>query len=380
MRRARVAVVGMGYIGASHIDAVRRLGGCELYAVTDVNLDLARAKAEAWGVPRVFESIEELLACQEVDAVHNCTPTHMHTEINLRVLQAGKHLLSEKPLAGNYGDALRCARAASERPELVAGVNFNYRMNPMVRDMRRRVLSGEAGEVFSVTGCYLQDWLLYDTDYSWRLDPARGGASCAVADIGSHWMDLAQHVTGLSITEVCADMRATHPARKEPLAQAETFSTPGASRSREVHIETEDYASVLFRFENGARGAFTASEMCAGHGCYFQIELSCQNESLMWNQESNDRLWVGRRGGENSLVVRDPGLMDPEDRAHTQLAKGHPEGWNDAFLGNIRAFYKRVTGDRAGRPDFATMDEAARLVRLTEACVESARQRRWVAV
>ena len=192
-------------------------------------------------------------------------------------------------------------------------------------------------------------------------------------------MDLVEHITGEKIVELVADLRTTHPIRKKPLKQVETF-TSGSSEVpyEEVEIKNEDYASVMFRLSGGATGSYTVSEVSAGHGCYFQVEISGSKVSLMWNQEQNDRMWVGRRNGENSVVIRDPAIMDPEARAYTGLAKGHPEGWNDAFLNNIRGFYRHITLGET--PRFATLEDAAHIVRLTEACVESSKTRAWVTV
>lgn len=378
MKKLKTGILGMGYIGGSHIDAVRRIPECELWAVADANEALAREKAERYQVPRCYASIEELLADPEIDVVHNCTPNNLHTEINKKILAAGKHLLTEKPLALNSGEAEELLAVHRAHPESLAAVNFNYRMNPMVQEMRARVASGEVGRINGVHGCYLQDWLLYDLDYSWRLEPRIAGPSCCVADIGSHWMDLAEHITGEKIVELVADLRITFPVRKKPLKQVETFSTGKEMPYEEVRVENEDYASVIFRLSGGATGSFTVSEVSAGHGCYFQVELSGSNESLMWNQEQNDRLWIGRRSGENSLLLRDPSIMDPEARAYTSLSKGHPEGWNDAFLNNIRGFYRHIALGEA--PRFATLEDAAHIVRLTECCVESSSKRAWVRV
>ncbi len=378
MKKLKCGLLGMGYIGVSHIDAVRRIPECELWAVADANAALAREKAERYQVPHCYASIDELLADPEIDVIHNCTPNNLHHRINMRIIAAGKHLLTEKPLCLNSTQAEELIRLHGEHPETVAAVNFNYRMNPMVQEMRARIARGDLGEVYGVHGCYLQDWLMSDRDYSWRLEPEIAGPSCCVADIGSHWMDLVEHVTGQRIVELIADLRTVIPVRKKPLKQTETFSTGGETPYEEVAVKNEEYASVIFHLSSGATGSYTVSEMSAGHGCYFQVELSGSKCSMMWNQEQNDRLWIGRRDGENSLLIRDPAVMDPEARPYTGLAKGHPEGWNDAFLGNIRGFYRHIVLGET--PRFATLEDAAHLVRLTECCVRSSRERAWVKV
>lgn len=383
MNKIQVGIVGMGYIGESHIEAVRRIGLCELAAVADTDAGLARKKAEAYGIAKCYETVEELLADPEIQAVHNCTPNHLHLEINRKIIESGKHLFSEKPLAVNYAQAAELRELGGRHPEVVAAVNFNYRMNPLVQEMRRRVERGELGDIRLASGCYLQDWLIYDTDYNWRMEPEVGGASRAIADIGSHWMDAFQHITGHRIVRVMADLETVIPIRKKPKRQTETFTSAAAGEYEERPISTEDYGAVLFRSDQGACGVFHVSEVSAGHGCYFTIELNGAKASLRWNQEENDRLWVGCRDGDNKLIIRDPNHISPEVRQYTALAKGHPEGWNDAFKNNIKSFYQFIADGRDQRrelPDFATLSQAAEIVRLTEAILESNSKKQWITI
>lgn len=381
MKKFRVGILGMGYIGESHIEAVRRIGQCQLYAVADTNAGLAREKAEQYGVDRCCSSVDELLNDPKVDVIHNCTPNFLHAQLNCRILRAGKHLFSEKPLSRNYAEAMQVLQAKKENPEVVAAVNFNYRMNPLVQDMRGRIARGEIGDVRIISGCYLQDWLMYDTDYSWRLEPEIAGNSCCMADIGSHWMDAVQCVTGHRITKVMADLVTVLPVRKKPLEQTQTFTSQKAGRYELKHIENEEYGAVLFKTDRGATGVFHASEMSPGHGCYFEIEINGSKASLRWNQEENDRLWVGHRDEDNRLVIRDPNHISPQAKEYTSLAKGHPEGWNDAFKGNIYSFYRYLSQEGEKKaPDFATLEEAARIVQLTEAIVRSSREKRWITI
>lgn len=380
MKQYRVGIIGMGYIGESHIDAVRRIAGCRLDAVADTNAALAAKKAEMYGIPKCYSSLDELLSDPDIDVVHNCTPNHLHLEINKKIIEAGKHLLSEKPLARNYAEACELLEIIKKHPDTVVGVNFNYRMNPMVQEMRRRVHEGEIGNVRILSGAYQQDWLLYDTDYSWRLEPDVSGISCCIADIGSHWMDAVQHITGARITEVMGDIETFIPYRKKPTKAVETFTSQKEFEYELRKIANEEYAAVLFKMDNGAHGSFHVSELSAGHGCCFGIEINGTEASLRWNQEENDRLWVGYRDGENRYIIRNPNTLAPQVRQHTSLAMGHPEGWNDAFCGNIRSFYRYLASDRTAAPDFATFEDAAYIVKLTEAIIESAKTRKWVKV
>ena len=217
--KIRVGIIGMGYIGESHIEAIRRIGICQLCAVADTNYELAKQKADAYGIEKVYASVDEMLNDKDIDAVHNCTPNFLHMEINEKIIRSGKHLFSEKPLTMNYEQAKRLLQVKKEFPEVEAAVNFNYRMNPMVQEIRSRIKKGEAGDVRIITGYYNQDWLMYDTDYSWRLEPEVAGNSCCVADIGSHWMDIIQHITGHKIVSVMGDAVTVIPVRKKPAKQ-----------------------------------------------------------------------------------------------------------------------------------------------------------------
>lgn len=380
MKKIKVGIIGMGYIGESHIEAVRRIGCCELYAIASTSEATARRKAEYYGIEKYYSSVQELLADPEIDAVHNCTPNALHLAINKEIICSGKHLLSEKPLCTTYEEAMELVELKKDFPNSVAAVNFNYRLNPMVQEMRNRIAEGQIGNVRLMTGSYQQDWLLYDTDYSWRLEPEIAGPSCCIADIGSHWMDSVQHVTGHKIVEVMADLKTVIPVRKKPKTRTETFTSNVPTDFEEVSIQNEDYGAVMFHTDKGATGVYHVSELAAGHGCYLNFEINGSKASLKWNQEENDRLWMGVRDGDNRLIIRNPNAISQGAKPYTALAMGHPEGWNDAFKGNIYAFYKYILNGMQGEPVFATLEQAAYIVKLTEAIVKSSNERRWIKV
>ncbi|MBQ9921144.1 MAG: Gfo/Idh/MocA family oxidoreductase [Clostridia bacterium] len=380
MKKINVGIIGMGYIGESHIEALRRIGICSIAAIADTNYSLALSKAELYGIEKVYKTVDEILADENIDVIHNCTPNFLHREINEKILKSGKHLFSEKPLTATYKEACELIEIKKEHPELEACVNFNYRLNPMVQEIRSRIKHGELGDVRIITGQYQQDWLMYDTDYSWRLEPDVSGPSCAVADIGSHWMDIVQHITGHKIVSVCSDLVTVIPIRKKPKNQKETFKDGVDNDYIETEIKNEDYAAVMFKTDKGATGIFHVSELAPGHGCYFGFEINGSKESYAWNQEQNDRMWVGRRGGNNGVVIRDPNTISPEVKPYTSLAMGHPEGWNDAFKGNFYAFYKYLADGKCGERIFSTLEDAAYIVKLTEAIVESSKNKCWVNV
>jgi predicted dehydrogenase len=378
--KIRVAIIGMGYIGESHIEAIRRIGICQLCAVADTNYELAKQKADMYGIEKVYTSVDELLADKDIDVVHNCTPNFLHKEINMKIIRSGKHLFSEKPLTMNYEEAKELIELKNQFPQVEAAVNFNYRLNPMVQEIKARIANGEAGDIRVITGSYQQDWLMYDTDYSWRLEPEVSGNSCALADIGSHWMDIIQHVTGHKITSVMGDVVTVIPVRKKPAKQQETFRDAVSADYVEVEVKNEDYAAVMFKTDKGATGVFHVTELAAGRGCNLNFEINCSKVSYAWDQEQNDRMWVGRRGGDNSLVVRNPNLISQSAKPYTALAMGHPEGWNDAFKGNFYAFYKFLADGAKGERIYSTLEDAAYIVKLTEKIIESSKQKTWINV
>jgi predicted dehydrogenase len=383
MERIKVGIIGMGYIGVSHLEAIRRIGFTELVAVADVNTALARKKAAEFFIPKCYDTVEALLADPEIQAVHNCTPNNLHFEINQKIIKAGKHILSEKPLAKNSDESGKMVELLTRHPKTVAAVNFNYRMNPLVQEMRNKVASGEIGKVTLAHGSYLQDWLLYETDYNWRIEPDISGPSRCVADIGSHWMDAVQHVVGARIVEVCADLVTVLPVRKKPTTQVETFALNKNVEYEDRKITTEDYGAVLFKMDNGVHGVFHVSEVSAGRGCFFNFEIDGTKASMYWNQETADQMWMGHRDKDNLQIMRNPNNLSAGAKEYSYLAKGHPEGWNDAFRNNIYSFYKYIAdGKRPGvdKSDFATFTEAHHIIKLTEAILKSSASRQWVTV
>jgi len=383
MKKIKAGIIGMGFIGVSHIEAIRRVGFAELVAVADVNYDLAKKKADEYHIPKCYATVDELLADEEITVVHNCTPNFLHKEINEKIIKAGKHIFSEKPLTRTSEESAEMLELLKQYPNTIHGVNFNYRMNPLVQEMKQKVLSGEVGKVNLVHGSYLQDWLLYDTDYNWRIEPEVTGVSRCIADIGSHWMDAVQTVTGAKIVEVCADLVTVFPVRKKPLGQVETFSVNTNTDYEERKVTTEDYGAVLFKMDNGAHGVFYVSEVSAGRGCYFNFEIDGTKCSMEWNQERADEMWMGHRDGPNYLVKRNPNHMTPEAKQYTYLSAGHPEGWNDAMKNNVMAFYKFIGEDKkmgVDPIDFATFEDGHYIMKLTEAIVESSKSRSWVRV
>jgi predicted dehydrogenase len=258
-------------------------------------------------------------------------------------------------------------------------VTFNYRGNPLVQQARHSIAKGEIGKPAFLHGYYLQDWLIKETDYSWRLDPGKGGASSALGDIGSHWCDLAQHVTGLRITHVLGDITTVIPERKKPRVAREAFQAGAGNADMEtLKVQVEDLASVLVRFENGAKGCFTAGQVCAGHKNDLVLEVCGSKASLCWRQEHQNELWIGHRDKANEVLQKDPSLIETEVRGYAHLPGGHQEAWADAFCNLMRDIYGYIAEGKQpepGRPQvFASFEEAARISRIVEAILDSAKR------
>jgi len=377
MKRIGMGLVGPGFVGAHHIDAVRRLGFVDVVAVAASSEASARKKADALGVPKAYGSYEALAADPDVDVVHNTTPNYLHVPVILAALARHKHVISDKPLAMTADAARRLLDAAADAG-VVHAVTFNYRGNPLVQQAREMIAGGELGDVHFVHGAYLQDWLLEDTDFSWRLEPEKGGESSAVGDIGSHWCDLVQHVAGRRIVEVLADLTTVVGTRLRPSTSTEAFSR-GADTGREaVSIRSEDLATVLVRFEGGAKGCVSVGQVCAGHKNGLWFEVNGRRASLRWLQERQNELWIGRRDGANLSLAKDPSLLAASARAYAHLPGGHQEGWSDAFCNVMRDIYTFIAeGRRPGDPRppaFATFEDGYHAACVVDAILESHRR------
>jgi predicted dehydrogenase len=377
VKRIGMGLVGAGFVGPHHLDAVRRLGFVDVVAVAGSSEASARKKADQLGVPKAYGSAEALLADAAVQVVHNATPNYLHYPVNAAAIAAGKHVVSDKPLAMTAAEAKKLVDLA-KAAGIVHAVTFNYRGNPLVQQARHLVARGDLGRPTFLRGHYLQDWLLKDTDYSWRLEPDKGGASSALGDIGSHWCDLAQHVSGLTITEVLGDITTVIPKRKRPTGSREAFRAAAGNESFElVDIKVEDLASVLVRFDNGAKGAFSVGQVCAGHKNDVVLEVCGSKASLVWKQEQQNELWFGHRDGPNQILQKDPSLMDEAVRGYAHLPGGHQEAWADAFCNLMRDIYGFIRDGKkpsdAHPPAFATFEDGYRANVIIETILASAK-------
>jgi predicted dehydrogenase len=382
MKQIKVGVIGVGFIGPAHIEALRRLPGIEVTALAHSSDAKAKAKADELGVDLAFGDYRKLLEIQEIDAVHVCTPNHLHFPQARDALAAGKHVVCEKPLAISVKEAEQLVRLADSSGRVTA-VHFNIRYYPLLAHIRAMIAGGELGEIYAVHGSYLQDWLLYDTDYNWRLEPEFSGESRAIADIGSHWMDLIESLTGKRISEVCADFATAHKTRKKPLKPVETFTGKLLKPEdyKEIPIDTEDWATVLLRFDGGARGVLSVSQVSAGRKNRVYFEINGSKRSVAWDSELPNQMWVGRRDGPNELLLRDPSLVHAESRELISFPGGHNEGFPDTSKQLFKQFYGAV---RAGGPDkkpqYPTFRDGLRELQLCDTIVASNRKRAWLSV
>ncbi len=377
----RVGVAGTGFIGPAHIEGLRR-NGIQVAGLAEETSEKARQKAAELGVPRTFGSLDEMLADPDIDVVHLATPNHLHFPHAKAALLAGKHVVCEKPLALNSGESGELVKIAAER-KLVNAVNFNIRMYPLSQQARSIVQSGELGDLFVLQGSYLQDWLLYPTDWNWRLEPDLGGSLRAVGDIGSHWLDLLTFITGLHVDEVFADFKTFHPVRKKPAKPLETFTGKMLQPSDYIDqpIKTEDYASILLHYENGTRGIVTVSQVSAGRKNRLYYEINGSKSSIAWDSERPNELWIGQRTGPNQTLMKDPSLLSPEARSVTSYPGGHNEGFPDTFKQLYAKVYNYIfAGDYTKKPDFPTFADGHYEMLLCEAIERSAREQRWVKV
>jgi predicted dehydrogenase len=380
MRTYKTALFGTGFVGRVHLEGIRRLGYVQIYGIGEPQTEKAQQLGAEFGAERIEADYRRLLEDKSVDAVHVCTPNALHFPIVSDALQAGKHVICEKPLSTSVENARKLVALASQTKRRNCTFH-NLRFYPMVQHMRRMREEGELGDILVVQGTYSQDWLLYDTDYNWRLESKDNGPSRCLADIGSHWCDMAEHVTGERITSVCADIQTYHKTRRKPNRQIDAFAgkTLKAEDYVEYPIDTEDYGGVLFRMGERIRGAFTTSQVSIGRKNGLNIEIYGTKAGVAWNQERPDELWIGQRNTPNQIIIKDPSLLKPAARPFADLPGGHSEGYDDTFKQVFRRFYNSI-GDPSMTPEYPQFVDGLRQLTILEAEMESAKKGAWVDV
>jgi predicted dehydrogenase len=383
MTSTGAAVIGTGFMCVAHTEALRRIG-VHVAGVLGSSPEKSRKAVESLRLPsaKAYASLEDLLRDPAVHSVHVATPNRLHFEEAKRSLEAGKHVMCEKPLAMDPSESAELVALARRHPRLAAGVNYNVRYYPLCVEARERVRGGEIGDVLHACGSYVQDWLLFDTDYNWRVLADQGGELRAVADIGTHWLDLVYAITGLEVEAVCADLKTVHPVRRRPRGEVETFKSKegaGGGDTEPTTVTTDDYGSVLLRYRGGARGVVWVSQVTAGRKNCVRFEIAGSRRALAWDSERPDELWVGRRDGPNESLLKDPSLLTPAARNATGYPGGHVEGYADSFKQCFRAFYGYTErGDFSAPPTFPTFEEGHREIVLCDAILRSHREARWV--
>ena len=385
IRTIRTAIIGTGFMSWVHADALRR-NGVEVYGILGSSFDKSEAAALQLGIPHAFRDLDSLLTDPSIDCVHVCTPNRSHFEIVTKAIAAGKHVLCEKPLAMSSEESAALNELAAKHCELCTAVNYNIRFYPLCAEVRSRLQSGSLGSVFHINGSYVQDWLLKQTDYNWRVLAEEGGSLRAVADIGTHWLDLIRWMTGLEIEEVLADLVTVYPTRIRPVGEVVTFAgkdkSPGSSPGgSETPIQTDDYGAILLRFAGGARGTLYISQVMAGRKNCLRFEIAGSTGSVAWDSESPNSLWLGHRDVANEQLIRDPALLSADARIHAAYPGGHNEGYADSFRACFAAFYADVRRSRRSRlGGYPTFADGHREIQLCEAILESHLGGKWVRV
>ncbi|WP_425638990.1 Gfo/Idh/MocA family protein [Algoriphagus yeomjeoni] len=377
----KAAIVGTGFIGPAHLEALRRIPNIEVTGLVEVNQEVADAKAAELGIPNAY-TFDNMLKDDSIQVVHICTPNFLHFPQAKACMLAGKHVVCEKPLSMTIEEAEELVKVAKET-ELINAVHFNLRYYPMVRQMRVMRQKGELGDVYSVMGSYLQDWLIHKTDYSWRLDPKQSGGSRVVADIGSHLLDMTEYVTGLKVTAVMADFSIVHPTRLKPLKAVESFSGKALDPKdyEEYEVTSEDYATIMLRFDNGRTGSIVVSQVNAGRKNRLNIEISGSKANFEFNAEKPNELWIGKRDTANSILMKDPALVDEGARSLVSFPGGHQEGFPDTSKQLFKEVYAAIRdGKQPDAPTFPTFADGLRELIIGEAIVESNTKEAWVKI
>ena len=376
MKQFRTGIIGVGFIGAVHIEALRRLGNVEVVALCN-DID-AVGLANRLNVPAAYDDCRAMIDSCALDFVHICTPNKTHYSIAVYALEHGVNVVCEKPLAVSVDEAQTLEKLATKKG-LIHAVNFHSRCYPMIRQMKEMVAGNELGRILSIHGSYLQDWLLYQTDYSWRLEQEAGGASRVVADIGSHWMDTAEYVTGKKVTAVCADFATFYDTRIRPAGAVETFSGKKSISGEPFNVDTEDYAQILYEFEDGIKGVAVFSQTFAGLKNRMALSVAGTKKALQLDTERLNELWIGSRDTYNSVVVKDPSLLSAGAKAMDSYPGGHVEGFGDAFMHNFRQIYDTAAGI-CKQPEYATFGDGVRELCLCDAILRSSKEKRWISL
>lgn len=380
--KIKVVVAGIGFIGPVHVESLRRLGNIDIVAIFGRDKDATIQKAQLLNIKKAYVDFDTLLNEEPFDCIHICTPNHLHYSMAKAALLAGKHVVCEKPLATTIAEAEELITIAKQT-KMVHAVNFNVRYYPLVRQIKAMCDNGEMGKVYSIMGSYLQDWLFFETDYNWRLETDKSGESRAIADIGSHLMDLIEYISGLSISQVMADFSTPISTRKKPLKPVDTYSGKllAPEDYEDVPITTEDYANVLLRFDDGSKGVITVSQIAAGRKNSLHLEISGSKQSVSWCSEDPNKMWIGNRDSANGSLIRDPSLVADDVRSIMSYPGGHNEGFGDTSKQLFKEIYEAVANnEQPDSPTYPSFEDGLRELILCERIIESQKEEKWITV
>ncbi|MCX8211742.1 MAG: Gfo/Idh/MocA family oxidoreductase [Lewinella sp.] len=373
-------VAGTGFIGPVHVEALRRLG-VRVKGISSATLEIAEEARQQLNLEHAYPSFEAMLEDDELDVIHLAVPNVLHYPMVKQVLAAGKHVMCEKPLAmtSEQGEELVKLAAATN---LKAGVNYNLRFYPMNLEVKDRLAKGDA-RVFSVVGGYQQDWLLYDTDYNWRVLADQGGALRAVSDIGTHWLDLLHFTTGLEVEAVLADLTTVHTTRRRPKGEVSSFSNEKLRDEdlESIPVTTDDHASILLKFKGGARGQLFVTQVSAGHKNRLTYDIATEDAAYEFNSERPNELLIGRRGAPSEFFLKDPALLNGLAGPYANYPGGHNEGFPDTFKQCFRSFYNDIlAGDATTgeHPLYANFEDGLRELVICDAIMKSHEEQAWV--
>jgi predicted dehydrogenase len=372
------AIIGLGFVGRAHLESLRRLG-IPIRGILGSSPSRTQEAVKELRLERGYTSLDELVRDSGVNVVHVCTPNYVHHDQARAAMESGKHVMCEKPLAMNARESEALINLA-RKMNLVGGVTYNLRYYPLCQEARSLVQQGAIGEPRLIYGGFLQDWLLYPTDWNWRLEPQLGGDLRAVSDIGTHWLDLVTWITSRKVTSACADLATVNPVRKRPRGRVETFQKSQGATD-DIKIATDDYASILLRFENNVHGVCTVSQVSAGRKARLWFEIDGSEGSLAWNSEEPNTLWIGSRRESNREMAKDPSLLSPEARGYAAYPGGHAEGYPDTFVQLFKDFYGYIENGNFAQPrSFPTFETGHEEMQLCEIVAQSATEQRWVSV
>ncbi len=378
MKRIQVGVVGTGFIGPVHIEGLQRNSGLvEVVAVADSAKGQAEAVASRFGISQAYNNYQELLDNPAIQSVHICSPNFLHYPMVKKALERGKHVVCEKPFALTKEEGLELVQLARQN-KLHNGVHFNLRYYPLIQNLRTKIAQGDLGDIISIQGGFLQDWLLYQTDYNWRLELEKSGKTRVIGDLGSHWIDLIEFLTGKKIASVCADFATVHTERIKPRGEVKTFEKTSSLQSVKFPVHTEDYANIMFTMEKGVRGSATFSQVAAGRKCYLHYEINGTKASAIWNSENPNHMWFGQRDGYNNSHIKDPASTEPEARRFQSYPGGHQEGFGDTSKQYCKEFYTAIVEGTAQMvPNFS---DGLREIEICDAILQSAREHQWITI